>query len=96
MVAPIVASAGGVLVEKASDEDSIINTAFKFTLLIGLAIAIGLGIFLIYQLTSIFQGFIDIIEPIINGSATGISLLGLGVNVLLNSTIFGQIIKRSV
>ncbi len=96
MVAPIVASAGGVLVEKASDEDSIINTAFKFTLLIGLAIAIGLGIFLIYQLTSIFQGFIDIIEPFTNGSATGISLLGLGVNVLLNSTIFGQIIKRSV
>ena len=41
MAAPIVAAAGGLLVEKASDENSIVNTAFKYFIhVFGLDIAI--------------------------------------------------------
>jgi len=96
MAAPIVAAAGGVLVEKVSDEDSIVNTAFKFTLLIGIFITIGLGLFLIYELTSIFDGLTDTINNLLNpfGFGAGFgesgSIFGLALTALLNPTIFGR------
>jgi len=99
MPGPIAAAAGGVLIEKVSDEDSIVNTAFKFTLLIGLAIAIGLGIFLIYKLTSIFDGTIAAVTD--TGSdlflVGGVSPVGVLINGVLSSTLFGRaLIVRNV
>lgn len=94
MVGPIAAAAGGVLIEKVSDEDSIVNTAFKFTLLIGLFIAIGLGLFLIYELTSIFDALSDTINgflsPLTGGDGEGGSIFGLTLTALLTPTIFGR------
>ena len=86
MAAPIVAAAGGVLVEKVSDEDSIVNTAFKLTVLIGLALAVGVGVFLIYTLTGIFNDIVAIIEPIVSGG----SFLGTVFTALITPTIFGR------
>ena len=91
MVAPIAAAAGGVLVEKIADEDSIVNTAFKLTVLIGLALAIAVGVFLIYTLTGVFQEVVDTLRPI----ATGGTFLGSVLNAALSVSVFGQIIKRS-
>ncbi len=91
MVAPIAAAAGGLLVEKVADEDSIVNTAFKLTVLIGLALAIGVGVFLIYTLTGVFNDLVDVIRPI----ATGGTFLGAVLNGALSVTVFGQVIKRS-
>jgi len=96
MPGPIAAAAGGVLIEKVSDEDSIVNTAFKFTLLIGMFITIGLGLFLIYELTSIFEALTDSINNLLNvfGFGGGIgesgSIFGLSLTALLNPTIFGR------
>jgi len=94
MAGPIAAAAGGVLIEKVADEDSIVNTAFKFTLLIGMFIAIGLGIFLIYELTSIFDALSDrlnnIFSPLTGGDGEGGSIFGLALTALLTPTIFGR------
>lgn len=86
MAAPIVAAAGGVLVEKVSDEDSIVNTAFKLTVLIALALAVGVGVFLIYSLTGFFNDIVAIIEPIV---ASG-SFLGTVFTAIITPTIFGR------
>lgn len=47
------------VIASATDDEGLVNKAFKLTLIIGLALAIGTGIFLIWQLTSIFQGISD-------------------------------------
>lgn len=44
------------VIASATDENGLVNQAFKLTIIIGLALAIGAGIFLIWQLTSIFNG----------------------------------------
>ena len=43
------------VIASASDDEGLVNQAFKLTIIIGLALAIGVGIFLIWQLTSIFN-----------------------------------------
>lgn len=97
MPGPIAAAAGGVLIEKVSDEDSIVNTAFKFTLLIGLALAIGLGIFLILKLTTFLD---DPLGSILGSNTFGwvgpVNPSGILVNAFLSTTIFGRVFKRAV
>jgi hypothetical protein len=51
----IAATAGTAVVQSATKEDGIVNQAFKITVLIGLALAIGVGIFLLYNLTTILN-----------------------------------------
>lgn len=56
------------VIASATDDEGLINQAFKLTIIIGLALAIGTGIFLIWQLTSIFSSISD--------SFLGLSTLG--------------------
>lgn len=86
MPGPIAAAAGGVLIEKVSDEDSIVNTAFKLTVLIGLALAVAVGVFLIYTLTGVFNDIVNVLEPI----ATSGSFLGTVFTAIITPTIFGR------
>jgi hypothetical protein len=44
------------VIASATDDEGLINQAFKLTMIIGLALAIGVGVFLIYQLTTFFDG----------------------------------------
>lgn len=39
--------------QSATKEDGLVNQAFKLTVLIGLALAVGVGIYLLYSLTDI-------------------------------------------
>lgn len=76
MVAPVVAAVAPAVIESATDKDGIVNQAFKITVLIALALAIGTGIFLIYSLTSILNGLGDLsivgtIGGIISGNVGG-------------------------
>jgi len=50
------------VIASASDDQGLVNQAFKLTIIIGLALAIGTGIFLIWQLTSIFSGVADSLD----------------------------------
>ncbi len=47
------------VIASATDDEGLINKGFKLTIIIGLALAIGTGIFLIWQLTSIFSSISD-------------------------------------
>jgi len=47
------------MIASATDDEGLVNKAFKLTVIIGLALAVGVGIFLIWQLTSIFQAISD-------------------------------------
>lgn len=44
------------VIASATDDEGLVNKAFKLTIIIGLALAIGVGVFLIYQLTTFFDG----------------------------------------
>ncbi len=52
----IATAATTAAVNSATDDEGLINQAFKLTIIIGLALAIGVGVFLIYQLTTFFDG----------------------------------------
>ena len=56
MVAPIVAAAAPAVISSATDDRGLINQAFKLVVIIGLALSIGVGIFLIYSLTNVLSG----------------------------------------
>ena len=94
MVVPVLASAvAPTVVASATDKDGLVNQAFKITVLIGLALAIGTGIFLIYSLTSILSGLGDVaiigtIGRILGGSVGG-PLGGLLTGVTYLSSAFG-------
>lgn len=52
------------VIASATDDEGLVNQAFKLTIIIGLALAIGIGIFLIWQLTSIFNGVVDSLDSL--------------------------------
>lgn len=66
MVSPVVSAVAPTVVASATDDQGLINQAFKLTILIGLALAVGVGIFLIYNLTDILSGITGIFEPVVN------------------------------
>ena len=78
----IAATAGTAVVQSATKEDGIVNQAFKLTVLIGLGLAIGIGIYLIYNLTGILQ---DIFTPV---TAT-FKALGPVTDIILAPITFG-------
>ena len=88
MVVPIVSAVAPTVIASATDSDGLVNQAFKITVLIALALAVGTGIFLIYQLTNIFSGLTDAFG---SGGAVGTVLtlllgpFGAGLTVLTSS-----------
>jgi len=47
----MVGAAGVMVAQSATKEDGLVNQAFKITVLVALALSIGVGIFLIWKLT---------------------------------------------
>lgn len=94
MVAPVVAAAGSVIapkvVESATDDQGLINQAFKLTVLIGLALAVGVGIFLIWRLTGVFTGVFNIIDSGFDFVETVVSFPGLALTGFLSATPLGR------
>lgn len=55
MVAPVVAAVAPTVIASATDDQGLINQGFKLVMIIGLALSIGIGLFLIYQLTGLLD-----------------------------------------
>lgn len=89
MVAPVVAAVAPTVIASATDDQGLINQGFKLVMIIGLALSIGIGLFLIYQLT----GLIDTLGNL--GGAIGailprIPIIGPFVSVLtFTASAFG-------
>jgi len=94
MAAPIVAAAGAVVapkvVESATDDQGLINQAFKLTVLIALAMAVGVGIFLIWRLTGVFAGVFDILDSGLETIETVVSAPALAITALISATPLGR------
>tara|TARA_B110000305_G_C19228453_1_gene534012 strand:- start:42 stop:320 length:279 start_codon:yes stop_codon:yes gene_type:complete len=75
MPAPLLAAAAPVVIDSATDSNGLVNQAFKITVLIGLALAIFTGIFVIYQLTSLFDNITEL------GGSAG-NILGAGFAII--------------
>ena len=78
--------------QSATKEDGLVNQAFKLTVLIGLALAVGVGIYLLYTLTNILDT--------LSGSFSGGGFFsGLRTNIELvfapATFIFNSIVGRS-
>lgn len=58
----IATAATTAAVSSATDDKGIINQGFKLAVLIGLALAIATGIFLIYTITNVFQPLLNLLE----------------------------------
>jgi len=57
----IATAATTAVVSSATDDEGLINQGFKLAVLIGLALAIAAGIFLIYTLSNVFQPAVDLL-----------------------------------
>lgn len=86
----IATAATTAAVSSAQNEDGLINQGFKLAVLIGLALAIGVGIFLIYTLSNVLQPAVDLVtsggsifRAVVN--LTPLGPLTTGVTYLLNS-----------
>ena len=90
MAGAVAVIAGQKVVESASSESGLINQAFKLTVLIGLALAIGAGIFLIYNLTSIFDGLFSGTSDILRTLTTPLSTTGAIFTGIISALPFGR------
>lgn len=94
MVAPIVAAAAPAVISSATDDKGLINQAFKLVVIIGLALSIGVGIFLIYSLTNVLSGLSsggNVIFTILGAAWNATPLGGItsGITYLLSGA-FGR------
>ena len=89
----VVATAGVMAAQSATKEDGLVNQAFKITVLIGLALAIGVGLYLLYNLTNVLGD----VGNIVTGKTGPLS--GLRTNIELvfapATFIFNSIVGRS-
>ena len=91
MVAPVVAAAvAPKVVESATDDQGLINQAFKLTVLIALALAVGVGLFLIWKLTEVFAGVFDILDSGLNNLESLVSVPGLAITAIISATPLGR------
>jgi len=70
----IATAATTAVVSSAQNEDGLINQGFKLAVLIALALAIGVGIFLIYTLSNVFEPVVDLV-----GSGGSVFRVALGL-----------------
>ena len=87
---PVPVIVGQQVAQSATDETGLINQAFKLTILIGLALAIATGIFLIMNLTTIFDGLVGGVSDIVTTVTTPISTVGAIFTGLISALPFGR------
>ena len=95
----VIAVAADKAIDSASDSDGLINQAFKLTVLIGLALAVGVGLFLIWKLTSIFADLTTAIEPILGGASSTIGFIGTVATFVVSTLPLGSrsgLLKRII
>mgnify|MGYP000462878938 CR=1 FL=1 len=87
---PVPVIVGQQVAQSATDETGLINQAFKLTMLIGLALAIATGIFLIMNLTTIFDGLLQTGSNVVSFITTPISTVGAIFTGLISALPFGR------
>lgn len=87
---PVPVIVGQQVAQSATDETGLINQAFKLTILIGLALAIAAGIFLIMNLTTIFDGLLQTGSNVVSFITTPISTVGAIFTGLISALPFGR------
>ena len=90
MAGAVAVIAGQKAVESASSESGLINQAFKLTILIGLALAIAASIFLMYNLTSIFDGLFSGARDFVRTITTPLSTTGAIFTGIISALPFGR------
>lgn len=86
MVAPIASALAPVVVQSATDSDGLVNQAFKITVLIGLALSITVGVFLIYQLTDILGEAAETVGGVGDLLRFGFNVTPLGLTITAIAT----------
>lgn len=87
VIAPVVASKA---IDSATDNEGLINQAFKLTILIGLALAVGVGLFLIWKLTSIFAGLTETLAPILETASSSLGIIGTAATFVISMSPLGR------
>lgn len=90
MAVPVVAAVAPKVVESATNDQGLINQAFKLTILIGLALAVGVGVFLLWRLTGVFAGVFDIIDSAINAFDAVASVPGIVLTAVISASPIGR------
>lgn len=88
MVAPVVAVAAKPVVESATKSDGLVNQAFKLVVIIALALAVGIGLFLIWKLTGLLDPLTTFWET--SGISSAVETPTLLSTVLITSLPFGR------
>lgn len=86
----IATAATTAAVNSATSEDGLINQAFKLTILIGLALAVGVGVFLIWKLTTFFAGLVTVVSDVTGAISSTIGIAGTIATAILSATPLGR------
>lgn len=86
----IATAATTAAINSATNDDGLINQAFKLTILIGLALAVGVGLFLIWKLTPVFAGLVDVVSDAAGAISSTIGFAGTIATAILSATPLGR------
>lgn len=86
----VVSTAGVLTVQSATKEDGLVNQAFKITILVGLALSLAVGIFLLYKLTGVLGEIADAITLFSGVSKVFTQVGPLAPLTFFFSTFFGR------
>ena len=92
MAAPAIAAAAvaPAVVESARDDQGLVNQAFKITILIGAALALGFTLYILYRLFPAFQVAADLFDRAVNFFDAAATVPGLITTGILGGTVFGR------
>lgn len=94
MAAPIIAAGAAVaarpVIESATDDQGLVNQAFKITILIGLALALAFSLYLLYIFVPAFNAIFETLATIAELVGSVATLPGLITTGLLSGTTFGR------
>lgn len=86
----VVSTVGVMAAQSATKEDGLVNQAFKLTVLIGLALAIGVGIFLLYNLTGVLQDIAASVSGVTGGLGIVFKDIIFAPITFIASSLFGR------
>ncbi len=94
MAAPIIAAGAAVaarpVIESATDDQGLVNQAFKITILIGLALAIGFTVYIAYRLFPALSGLFDVFDSSLDAINAIATLPGTVFTFAFSATTLGR------
>ncbi|MEL0099815.1 MAG: hypothetical protein VW907_09690 [Opitutae bacterium] len=90
VIAPIAAAAAPIVVQSATDENGLINQAFKLVVIISLALTVSIGVYLTIKLVPGIIAIQQSAANLLNNVSSSIGFAGTIATAILSATPLGR------